>query len=194
MHNSVVVAVGCSYVFAQGCGWMTSCQPRLRCVAVCSSSDGIKTKAPASAESHRGALPCPLGHDMDITCSTALSQISSFRNASRHGLNIDFFSSFAPKKKCWVFLGFFNGKRLEYQLPTWDGSAQSSTVLSAGTKRSVSNHVWQHIKLHSYLSFRLASPLVHSHSLESNMLFSIWKAGKIGERENHWDSEEKKWD
>lgn len=107
MHNYVVVAVGCSYVFAQGCGWMTSCQPRLRCVAVCSSSDGIKTKAPASAELHRGALPCPLGHDMDITCSTALSQISSFRNASRHGLNIDFFFLPSHQKKNVEFFGVF---------------------------------------------------------------------------------------
>lgn len=134
---------------------------------------------------HPGVLPCPLGSNTGITYSTALSHISSFINASRKDLNIEKVFLICPKE---VFF-FFSWEKAKMSASNlgWLSPKQNISVLSAGTKRSVSNHFWQHIKLHFYLSLKLAWPLGHSLSLESSMLFSIWKPGKIGEWVNHWD-------
>lgn len=66
-------------------------------------------------------------------------------------------------------------------------SRQNISILSAGTERSVSNHLWQHIKLHFYLRSEMVSPLGHSLSLEMKVLFSTWKPStcKTGEWVNH---------
>lgn len=86
-----------------------------------------------------------------------------------------------PPQKC-VFQIFSPWEKVKMSASNlrWLSPKQNVSVLSAGTKGSVSNHFWQHIKLHFYPSLKLARPLSFPFS-GNNLLFSLCEPGERAE-------------
>lgn len=159
-----------------GCGRVNSCKPWLGCVAVATAS---KPRHGVSAQSHPGALSPWSWHGHYILHCFVSYRL--FYKCFRAGLEYRLVFTLPPKRCVGLFFGFFfscEKVKMSASNLGWLSPKQNISVLSAGTKRSVSNHFWQHIKLRFYLSLKLACPLGLTLSLESNMLFSIWKPGK----------------
>lgn len=172
------------------CGQMNFCKPWLRCLAIYCRSWGIEAK--------------PLGISQVMPRSPTLSSWFWLRGHIHHCVISYrcFYKCFSAGLKYWHF---FLSLLLLFTLSqevcfSWEkvkmstsnlrclSSRQTISILSAGTERSVSNHLWQHIKLHFYLRSEMVSPLGHSLSLEMKVLFSTWKPStcKTGEWLNHW--------
>lgn len=147
-----------------------------------------KSRHRASAVTPRSpALSSWLWHGhYTLRCFVSYQQFC-FINTLKLDLNIDFFFFyFAPPPPggfiylciyldlflCMCFLLllvlllflFFSSKNVKMSASNlgWFSLKQNISVLSAGTRRSVSDHFWQHIKLHFYLSLKLAYPFPFS--------------------------------